>query len=92
VFDVAVERNVCEGRRGLQGSQGFGVELPFAVLVAEDELSSLVGSGVDDHERPKHVRSPRGVLVRLEERILFWVHAKVLENDEAGECDKKFLP
>jgi len=37
--------------------------------VAEDELSSLVGGGVDGHERPEHVRAPGHVLVWLEEPV-----------------------
>jgi len=69
VLDVAVERDVCEGRRGLGNGQGAGVEFPLEVLVAEDELSSLVVGGVDDYERPKHVCAPRRVLMRLEERV-----------------------
>ena len=49
VFDVAIECNVCEGRWRLGSGRGVGVELPLVVLVAEDELSSLVGGGVDNH-------------------------------------------
>ena len=42
MLQLAVERDVCEGRRGLRSGQGVGVELPFVVLVAEDELPSFV--------------------------------------------------
>ena len=65
---VTVERDVCEGRRGSGSGQGAGVELPLVIPVAEDELPSLVGGGVEDHERPEHVCAPGSVLVRLEER------------------------
>ena len=70
MFDITVERNVCEGRRGFGSDQGVGVELPLVVLVAKDKLSSLVGGGVDDHERPEYVYAPGRVLVWLEERTL----------------------
>ena len=70
VFDVTVERDVCKGRGILKNGQRFRVEFPFAILVTKHELSSLVGSGVDDHQRPEHIRSPRRIPVRLEERTL----------------------
>jgi hypothetical protein len=85
VLGVAVECNVCEGRRGLRGGQGLGVELPFAIFVAEDELSSLVGSGKDEHERSEHVCSTGRVLMRLEERIFVWMNATKSENDSSRE-------
>ena len=50
VLDVAAERDVSEGRRGLRSGQDLCVDLPFVAFVAENELSSLVGSGIDDHE------------------------------------------
>ena len=50
VLNVAVERDVCEGRRGLKSDQGLWVKFPFVVPVTENELPSLVGSGIDDHE------------------------------------------
>ena len=50
VFNVAVERDICEGRRGSRNGQGLCAEIPSAVLVTENELSSLVGGGIDNHE------------------------------------------
>jgi hypothetical protein len=67
VFNIAVECDVCEGGGGSKSGQGFGIELPFVILVAENELSSLMRGGVDDHEGTNHIRSPRCVLVGLEE-------------------------
>ena len=70
MFDIAVECNIGEGRRRLQGRQEIGVKRPLALLVVEDELSALVCGGVDDHERSKHICAPRSVLVSFKEGIL----------------------
>jgi len=69
VLDVTVECDVCEGRRRLCRGQGVGVNFPFVILMAEHELSSLVGSRVDDDERPEHVCAPGRILMCPEERI-----------------------
>jgi hypothetical protein len=50
MLEVAIEGDVCEGRRRLQRSHGVGVEFEFMTLMAEDEFSSLVGGRIDDHE------------------------------------------
>ena len=47
--DLVLERGVCEGRRGLRSGQDLCVDLPFVAFVAENELSSLVDGGIDDH-------------------------------------------
>jgi len=56
----------------LGSGQGVGIESPLMVLVAEDELSSLVVGVVDDYERPEHICAMRCVLMRLEERVFVW--------------------
>jgi len=62
VLDVVVERDVCEGRKGLGSGQEIGIEFSLVALVAGDELPSLVGVGVDDHGGPEHICATRRVL------------------------------
>ena len=67
VLDVAIERDIGEGGGVLRGRQAAGVKRPLAILVAQDELSPLMGCGVHDHKGPKHICAPGSVLVRFKE-------------------------
>ena len=71
MFNVAIERDVGEGRGGLQGRQGVGIERPLTILVAKDEFSALVRCGIYDYEGSKHICASRGVLMGFKEGAFF---------------------
>ena len=68
MFNVAVERKICNRRFFLSRGEGRRIKSPFFTFVAEVQRTAFMASGENDDKGSEHILAPGSVFVRLEKR------------------------